>query len=50
MRVGIDTEAFGPEEDKNERNDEGGKMFEDTAGKGKRINDSSPVNSAANNT
>ena len=50
MRVGIDKEAFGPEEDRNEKNDEGGRMFEGAAGKGKRINDSSPANSAANNT
>lgn len=50
MRVGIEIEAFVPEDDRNERNEEGGRMFEGTAGKGKRINDSSPANSAANNT
>lgn len=51
MTVPIDIEEFGPDEDKNERSDgEGGRMFEGEAGKGKRINDSSPANNAANNT
>jgi len=45
--VPIDSEEFDP----NERNDgEGGRMFKGEAGKGKRINDSSAANNAANNT
>ena len=47
----IDIEEFGLDEDKNDRNGgEGGRMFEGEAGKGKRINESSPANNAANNT